>query len=434
MTRHFWMLAHRYMGLVMVIFLVVCGLTGSLLAFYDELDTAVNASVMTVTPPNPDSRPLDPLVLREMVQARYPDAWVHWVPLQLRHNPGHAMSFWLEGPTDPTTGQHAEIPNDELFVNPYTGEVLGKRKWGDITQGLTNLMPFVYRLHYALALGTVGEYVLGIVAFLWTLDCFIGAYLTFPATRRGRAPHSRLPSGENRNSGRRGWLGQWWQSWKIRWYGGPYKINFDLHRAGGLWPWAMLLVIAWSSVGFNLQEVYKPVMGTLFAHQPSVADLPRLDVDQPQPSIPWSQALEKAQVLMADEAANHGFTVLEPAAFSYDPHKGLYRYSVKSDRDISETWGGTSVWFDATTGERRLAYLPSGEAGGDTIGNWLFALHLAAVWGLPFKIFISVLGIVVAVLSVTGVVIWRKKSLARQIHQVRSVPVPSQSPAAVWDP
>ncbi|WP_325052205.1 PepSY domain-containing protein [Sinorhizobium meliloti] len=45
----------------------------------------------------------------------------------------------------------------------------------------------------------------------------------------------------------------------MRIYGGPHKFSFDLHRAGGLWVWAMLFVLAWSSVSFNLKEVYNPV-------------------------------------------------------------------------------------------------------------------------------------------------------------------------------
>jgi uncharacterized iron-regulated membrane protein len=51
---------------------------------------------------------------------------------------------------------HAEIPNDEIFLDPMSGEILGERKWGDLGQGVTNLVPLLYRLHYSLALGTFG--------------------------------------------------------------------------------------------------------------------------------------------------------------------------------------------------------------------------------------------------------------------------------------
>ncbi len=40
--RHFWVLVHRYAGLVMTAFLILVGLTGSLLAFYSELEQWIN--------------------------------------------------------------------------------------------------------------------------------------------------------------------------------------------------------------------------------------------------------------------------------------------------------------------------------------------------------------------------------------------------------
>jgi len=38
MTRGFWVLAHRYAGLFMAFFLIVAGLTGSILAFDGEIN------------------------------------------------------------------------------------------------------------------------------------------------------------------------------------------------------------------------------------------------------------------------------------------------------------------------------------------------------------------------------------------------------------
>ena len=40
--RPFCVLLHRYAGLVMTFFLIIVGLTGSLLAFYRELEQAIN--------------------------------------------------------------------------------------------------------------------------------------------------------------------------------------------------------------------------------------------------------------------------------------------------------------------------------------------------------------------------------------------------------
>jgi uncharacterized iron-regulated membrane protein len=407
--RHTIVLIHRYIGLTMAGFLLVAGLTGSLLAWNDELEAAISPHLFFVTPPAPDARPIDPLALRERVVERYPNARVINVPLKVE--PDRAIAFFMEGPTVPATGEPAELPDNQVFVDPYTGEVLGVRRWGDITQGLKNLMPFVYRLHYSLALGTAGIYLMGAVALLWTADCFAGVYLTLPLRRRMRPAEDRE---------RKPWLARWWPAWKVRWQGGAYKLNFDLHRASGLWPCVMLLVSAWSAVGFNLPEVYRPVMSAVFTLQYGEDQLPELPRRQFEPGVSWANAREIGRELMAVEARTKGFRVMEEQELSYDPEKALYFYYVSSDRDIQHHWGATWVAFDANTGERRAAYLPTGEASGDTIGTWLMSLHMAAVFGMPMKLFVCGMGLAVAMLSVTGAVIWWRKRAARRAHGRRS--------------
>lgn len=408
---------HRWVGLVMASFLLVAGLTGALLAWYEELEAWVNPELVLAAPPSDGARPQDPLHLREQLQATQPQALVAFAPLAME--PGHALVLRLFALPDPATGRTPELPNDQVFVNPYTGEVLGERKWGDISQGLKNLMPFVYRLHFELALGVVGSYAFGIVALLWTLDCFVGAYLTFPArTRQGPRP-VRGPT--------KPWLARWWPSWKLRWRAGGYRLNFDLHRAGGLWVWAMLFVLAWSSVAFNLHaEVYDPVMRTLFAHQPDDnAVVPPLPTPRLTPAIGWHEARNIGRRLMTQQAHEKGFTVLQETALVHDPRSGIYRYQVKSSRDIRAQGGSTRLVFDADTGAFRALWLPTGGASGDTVRMWLTSLHMGLVGGivggLPMKLFVCTMGLVVVMLSGTGVVIWLRKRGARRKDRLLSI-------------
>ncbi|WP_157270704.1 PepSY-associated TM helix domain-containing protein [Azohydromonas aeria] len=399
-------IVHRYVGLVMAGFLLIAGLTGSLLVWYHELDAAVNPALFRVEPPRAtpggSAGPLlDPLMLRAQVQEAYPGAQVNYLSFH-QGRPEDARLFYVEAATA-ASEQSAELAVDEVFVNPYTGEILGARKWGDITQGITNLMPFLYRLHYSLALGTVGTWIFGIVALLWTIDCFVGAWLTFPVSPR---------KGTRAN---RSWWVRWQPAWAVRWRGGSYKLNFDLHRAGGLWPWAMLLVVAWSSVAFNLYApLYRPLMGAVFQLQPDPKEsLAALDEPEPEPALGWPAAIALAREHMALQARLKGFTVLEEDRVSYDPKQGYLRYVVRTDRDISDHRGQSALFVDARTGKLSGTVLPTGEAAGDTVTSWITTLHMAHVWGLPFRIFMTLVGLLVAVVSVTGVVVWWKKRLAR---------------------
>lgn len=408
MTRAFWVAVHRWVGLVLAGFLVLAGLTGSLIVWYPELDARVNPQLMRVTPPAGGGAsgpvPLDPLVLRARVQAAYPDAWVHWVTLRPAA-PDAAASFWVEGAAD-ASGRHADLGFDEVFVDPYTGGVLGTRRWGDLSQGAVNLMPFVYRLHHSLALGTVGTWTFGIVAVLWTLDCFVGAWLTLPMRTRG-------------DRARRGWWSRWRPAWAVRWRTSPYRLNVDLHRAGGLWPWAALFVLAWSSVALNLYgPVYRPVMGLGFDFQADPrSTLPRGDTENGDPAIGWTEALRLGRQHLGAQLAAHGVTLVQEDRLSFDPHRGVVRYEARTSRDVSERRGRTAVYLDARTGRLLATSFPTGGAAGNTVTAWLVNLHLAHVWGLPYRLVMTVLGVVVAMLSVTGVVIWWKKRQGRRARR-----------------
>jgi uncharacterized iron-regulated membrane protein len=379
---------HRYAGLLMAGFLIVAGVTGSVLAWKDELEGAMLPAVFRVAPPAPGAAPLDALLLRETVAARFPQAQPSYAPLSAP--PGRSMVFYLRQSGD------APLASDEVFVDPYTGAVLGQRRWGDIGQGAINLLPFIERLHYALALGDTGLLIFGLVAIVWTVDCFIGAMLTFPARLKKRTPASKP------------WLLRWRPSWLLRRHGGSYKLVFDLHRAGGLWLWAMLLVFAWSGVAFNLYGVYAAVMQPLFPHQGSEEIVAR-HTPSPGPQLGWQAARAQGRVLMADLARQQHFAIIEENALAYERELGVYSYQVRSSRDVRDHKGLTTIFFDAASGRQLAAWLPTGAASGDTIRSWISALHMASMWGWPFKMFICAMGVLVAGLSVTGVLIWRRK-------------------------
>ena len=401
-------LLHRWAGLTLTGFLLLAGLTGSVLAWYEELDAWVSPQLLRAPPATPGAPLLDPLVLRQRVQAQHPEAYAAMAYLQ--QEPGQAAVVRLfdrPGPAGAPTP-----PNDQVFLNPYTGEVLGARKWGDISQGMKNLMPFVYRLHFELALGVAGGILMGIVSLVWALDCFIGAWLTLPAPQRGHAARPARP-----------WLRRWWPSWKLRLDSGAYKLQFDLHRAAGLWTWALLFVLAWSGVAFNLhKEVYDPVMRTLFAHQADEDGLARPSRINLAPRLDWMAARRTGRQLMAEQARLHGFTILNETLMAHDPQQGphgVWRYQVRSSRDIRDRWGSTQLIFDADTGELLRVWLPTGAASGDTLRTWLTSLHMAALWGTPFRIFMSGIGLVVALLGITGVLIWARKRRARNAGRAR---------------
>src|SRR5438067_381714 len=58
------------------------------------------------------------------------------------------------------------------------------------------------------------------------------------------------------------------------------------------------------------------------------------------------------------------------------------------DSDIDAIGGRTDLYFDAGSGELRLLLLPTGQYSGNTVTTWLYHLHTANVFGLPYRIFV----------------------------------------------
>src|SRR5579883_2627191 len=82
--RRILVFLHRWIGLAMAAFLIVVGLTGSLLAFLPELDRAINPTLY-VEPRA--GRPLPPGQIAERVEALAPQAAVFRVIWAIRAAP-----------------------------------------------------------------------------------------------------------------------------------------------------------------------------------------------------------------------------------------------------------------------------------------------------------------------------------------------------------
>ena len=403
--RSFLLLGHRWLGLTLAGFLIVIGATGSVIAFFPELDRWANPGLLTVAPEGPQ---LDALALRERMAALDPRAHVYYL-----HFPdtGESFSAYVEGAIDPATGEAFDIGYDEVFADPHTGERLGKRMWGNFSLQRPDWFTQLYFLHYSLVLPeALGEGFMGIVALLWALDCLVAFGLTLP--RRGKRLGADAAT-------RRSWWTRWAPAWKLKLGAGTNRVVFDWHRASGLWLWPMLLVFAWSGFALNLPGVYQSVMQRI-VHIEDIEHPPKLAEPLTEPAVGWHEALSLGERHMAQQAQQQGFEVLRPWALIYRRETGTWYYRVLSSRDVTRH-GMTAVSIDASSGALRGVAIPTGHRAGDTFTSWIKALHMAMVFGMPMRIFVSACGLLVVALTVTGVMIWwRKRRMRSQAGTRRS--------------
>lgn len=388
---------HRWTGLSIGLFLVVASLTGSVLAFQHELDDWLTPQLHRAPPPAAGHTAPDAFALRELVnQQLAPRAQVDAV--RFHALPGRTLRLPVRPAVDPATGQPYALDFNEVFVDPATGRIQGRRQTHTLCAEAACLMPFVLRLHHSLALPDPwGTLVLGLVSLLWTIDCFVGFYLTTPRRVPGKPFFTR-----------------WQPAWMVRWGASAVRLNLDVHRAAGLWLWAAFFVFAWSSVMFTLREpVFRPVMGLAFSFDDSWRSVPDRAQPLTQPRLDWRAGHEAARTAMQTLAERHGLRIDFEEQFWFDASRGVYAYMVHSSADLRAQVGNTAVLVDADTGEWRGEWLPTRGALGNTVSNWLGALHMGHVFGLPYRIALFLAGLVVVVLSITGMAIWVQRRRAR---------------------
>jgi uncharacterized iron-regulated membrane protein len=402
--RHTLVLWHRWVGLAMAAFLIISGFTGAIIAFEDELDAWLNPQLFR--PAWLAGKPvLDAYRLQALAQQQAPagtlvDEVLFKLPdAEVASGLTERVLAFRLSPADPLA---TETVADQLFIDPQTGARLGARKYGESPFQRETLITFLYRLHYSLALpGKSGHLIMGIVAVLWTLDTFVAFALTLP--RRQANVKTRL------------WH-RWRPAWMVKWQASATRINFDLHRALGLWLCTVLLIFAWSSVMFNLRDqVYLPIMSKVMPFDLSWRSVSKLEQPLDRLPMPWPQAHHMARQAMQGFAQARGLKIDFEDRLRLDRVRGVYMYSVHSSADLREDRGNTAILIDAQTGDLKGWWLPTQGEAGNTFSNWLGALHMGQVFGLPYRIFVCLTGLALVAISVTGVLIWSRKRAGKKV-------------------
>ncbi|MEY9227975.1 hypothetical protein ABIF78_000298 [Bradyrhizobium japonicum] len=286
---------HRWAGLLTAGFLFFSGITGAIISWDHEIDEVLNHHLFDVTSKGPA---IPSIELAKMIEQRDPRARV--VYLFMTPEEGHSLWFFVMPRIDPATGKRFAIDYNQIFLDPNTGAELGRRYWGAVWPVTReNFVSFLYKLHYTMHIPEFwgsdrwGMRVLGVIAIIWTIDCFVGFYLTLPSRRRAKA--ARAPQVTRQLE--RGFWARWAPAWTIKASGSAYRINFDIHRAFSLWTWGVLFIIAFTAFSLNLYfEVFSPMMKMVSNYTPTPYEQrPYRDLDDPiEPKVTFDDIAARA--------------------------------------------------------------------------------------------------------------------------------------------
>ena len=154
MLRHLFVLIHRYINLVLAVFLIIVSITGSLLAFNTELERFFAPQLFSKQISEQPRLSLSQLI--EKASDLVDDAEITGVIF--------TEADQVKASYSSKTGNEAHknyLRLLEVYLDPWTGNELGRRSRGDLNEGLINIMPFIYKIHWTLAIDSIGQFILG---------------------------------------------------------------------------------------------------------------------------------------------------------------------------------------------------------------------------------------------------------------------------------
>ncbi|HEY5062629.1 MAG TPA: PepSY-associated TM helix domain-containing protein, partial [Gemmatimonadaceae bacterium] len=258
--RRFFVKVHQYTGLTAAVFLVVIGLSGSLLAFEADYDRWLNPALWRVNSAQPR---MSEQALVDFVQHQFGDSVTG------------ARVAQIDMPQDDLAQVFELTSGLRVYVDPYSGRVTGARR------GRTELERFLLNVrivHTRLFAGERGRWTVDVVSVLVVLLLVpIGVYLWWNKRRATVA---------------------WRASWK--------RINWDLHSAVGIYAAAFVIVLAGSGVFMGYEA---PLYWLIRSAPEESPRLPRSSLPTNSDRAPIARANLDSLLARADAALPRARTV-----------------------------------------------------------------------------------------------------------------------------
>lgn len=372
--RKRWLTAHLWLGLILGLLLAVYGLTGSILVFNTEIDELLNSELLTVMPPN-DGQDYKPL--KEIVQAAQAAMSRQAKQMFIYYPRNDQAAFKL----DYSEPSQDAIKNWQVYVNPYTAAVLGKRLINSSDSSIPNtLISFIFKLHYALLLNPrISRIVVGVSGALLIFSVLTRLIVWWPLT------------------------GRWRQALTIKRKAAIERLNFDLHKTSGFYTSLILVVVLFSGVYMALPQYVAPVL-ELF----SPVTYRYWFTSSPRPNV------EPIGIANAVAIAEQRYPRGRPH-WIYDAPGSADTYTVcLDDIDRPGSWlQRACVVMDRYTGDVLDIDDPADATAGEVFTHWQWPLHSGQAFGMTGRIVVFLSGLACPLLFVTGVIRWLQKRRAK---------------------
>ena len=360
-TRTIWLQIHLYLALIFGFLFALMSLTGSLSIYREEIDTLFNPELI-IENPQGQSLPLDKILAE--IRKAHPNRHGAWT-LEMPRSENGVITAWFEKPKESVDKFYAPLM---VAVNPYTGEVINSRFWGE------TLTTWLLDLHTQLLMEASGRDSVAILAVLLSISVASGLYLWWPGL-------AQLP-----------------RAFQIRYVGSLMRLLMDLHRLLGLFSAGFLLLLAFT--GFHL--AYPRLLETLTAsagmgHGDEGPNVRSTAVPNDRP-ISIAEAVLVSRGLFPSSEVRR---ITTPVG-----ELGTYRINLRQKRELNQHHPFTTVWVDRWSGQIRSVNNPIQFSAGQTFTTWQWPLHTGEAFGETGRLVWFFVGLMPLTLWISGIAHW----------------------------
>jgi len=349
---------HLYLGLLSALFLVILGLTGSIMAFEGQIDHWLHPRRWYVTP-RPQALPESELV--RTVEQRFAPDRVSSFRIAPESNIAHAIIVTPRG--DRSTGPGSDL---EVSIDQYTGSILSALPSPTRTE---STLAFIHQFHLRLASGATGKLVISVIGLILLVEVPLGFVL-------------------------------WWRTKRasVKWTGSGFRVFFDLHHIIGVYVAAFLLLAAVTGVLIGFDSMQAMFYSATHSAPNRVRPAQSTVMAGAEP-IGLEHVMDAAHHAMPDGL----ISIVHIPDTPHDAYQVIFRKP-------GDAWSAVHAvaWIDRYSG-KVLAFTDLYASPGYRAIRFNRALHTGDILGMPSQIVVSVTSLALVVMVITGVVIWWKK-------------------------
>jgi len=359
-TRKGILWAHRWLGIISGLIVLVVSLTGCIYVFEQEIRDIFQRKYYYVAESNAPKMALQKL--EQIVKTRLPGDSITSIRFEEKKNAAYIF---------------ITKKDKAISVNPYSGEIIGARNMKK------DFLKVVLRLHRTLLLGDVGKQIVKWNVLIFLILCISGLVLWWPKQKRF-FKNAVTINFKTKN-------------WKA--------FNWDLHSVLGFYGLLFLLLIAMTGMFFAFDGVKDMVRAVTGAAKKKEEKL------RSQPGAAITFALDIAYQQMKTAYPGAQETIITYPANSVAPTRIIMQYPYTIIKKQN------TLFFDRYSGKVLNKTLYKNYTAYDKISRSNYQLHTGDMPGLGIgsKIIFFLASLFAASLPVTGFLIWwgrNKKSKA----------------------